>query len=438
MKSAVEKNLIQLIDTFEQAGVKLTESQKADIARYVRGLEQTDSAKDAKYRSIFETIQHNLKVQSDLASKVQEAKFAATERRYQKMIESLKTAFNENRRLLIKTERERARKQVNEAVATERQKAAEAVDKYLDTYLESVIPEQKLVDYKRLHELEAIVESMKDAIAFTNEDVEKRVSSIKRGYEDKLQKAQEVSAAKTKALNEAQEKINEEKARQYVIRRTKDLPALEAKMLRERFEGYKSIQQVRENFSKVLNEVEDALAGGGNAEVNTKLNNLDSKVNNVDSKINDLDSKIDQLVDTSMGGGEDENAEADVASGDAGVDMGDDLGSETSDGSVDTGMDGAPDAGASAAGGGAAPDFNAMSDDEINAHEFGTDDGAATPEGEQGGEEVAQEEPAPAQPAPQQAAPAQPSPQQQPVTEDFTIDSSLMNRFIAECIHITP
>ena len=444
MKSGIEKNLMKLMETFEKAGINLTESQKAEIRRNVLALEPTDSAREARYRGIFETLQHNLEVRNELNSKIREAQFAAKERQYQTAIENMKKTFEENKELLVKAEREKAKKQLNEAVEVERQKVAEAVDKYLDEYLEKVIPEQKLVDYKRLNELETLVESMKDTLAFSNKDVEERVSSIKRGYEDKLQKVQEISAAKTKALNEAQEKINEEKAKQYVIRRTRDLPALEAKLIREKFAGYKSIQQVRENFSKVLNEVEDQLAGNDSTEkidgLNTKMNNLDSKVNSLDSKVNDvdstvndLDSKIDQLVDTSMGNGG--NAGGDVASGDAGAEEGD-LGSETSDDSANAGMEGAPVDGAPATG--SAPDFGAMTDDEINAHEFGTDEeDAEVPEdGETAVEEPAQQ----AQPAAQPAQPEQPqqAPQQQPVAEDFVIDGDLMNRLISECIHITP
>lgn len=465
MKTSIDKNLDSLVETFEKAGVKLTESQKAEIRKSVRELSPTEAARDAKYRAIFETIQHNMDVHNKLTAKLQETEFAKKERRYQELIESMKQSFEENKRLIIKNERSNADRRLKEALEVEKQKTAKAVEKYLDEYLEKTVPTKQMVDYKRLHELEAIVESMKDAIAFTNKDVQKRVSSIRRDYEDKLHQAKQEVEETTKALTEATDKINADKAKSYIARRVKDLPALEARMLQEKLAGCRSIAEVRKNFSSMLNLVEDEIAGGAvegtNADerVTTKLNNIDSKLNNVDTKLNTVDSNIDNLdskiddivnkslVDTSAGDNA-EGGEAGAASGDAGANAENGPESEISDGNEDLGFDGgmggAAPGGAPAGGGDAgSPDFNAMSDDEINAHEFGSEDeGVPAEGGEENGEQVAAEpagngeegggEAAPAAPAPAQQAPAN-QPAEEPVSE-AVISSATMNRWISECM----
>ena len=447
MKTSIDKNLDNLVDTFEKAGVKLTESQKTEIRKTVRELSPTEAARDAKFRAIFETIQHNMDIHNKLVAKMQQTEFAKKERRYQELIESMKRSFEENKRLTIKAERANAKKRLDEALAVEKKKTAKAVEKYLDEYLEKTIPKKQLVDYKRLQELETIVESMKDTLVLTNNDVTRRVSSIRRGYEDKLNQAKHEVEETTKALNEATEKINIDKARSYIARRVKDLPALEARMLQERLAGCKSISEVRENFSRVLNEVEDELATNGSTDsMDDRLNNMDTRMNNMDAKVNNLDSKIEQIVDTSMGDNA-EGGEADAASGDASGEEGD-LGSETSDGDEglgDLGGEGGVGGvggvgggeGAPPASGEGAPDFAAMSDDEINAHEFGSEEEAPAEGGEEGGEQVAAEPPAApaaggeggqaAAPAPQQA------PAEQPVSE-AVVSSAVMNRWITECL----
>lgn len=438
MKTSIDKNLDSLVETFEKAGVKLTESQKAEIRKSVRELSPTEAARDAKFRAIFETIQHNMDVHGKLVAKKQEAEFAKKERRYQELIESMKTAFEENKRLTIEAERAAARKRLDEALAVEKTKSAEAVEKYLDEYLAKTIPEKQLVDYKRMQELETIVESLKDALALTNEDVEKRLSAIKQGYETKLAQAKHEAEETSKALTEATEKLNADKAKSYVARRVKDLPALEARMLQEKLAGCKSIKEARENFSRMLNEVEDELASGaaGGADTTTATTattTAGAEKEDPQKETDDLDSKIDQLVDTSMGGGAEEGADAAGAdeeegadaSGDAGAEG--DLGSETSDGEEGPGGE----AEAPAAG---APDFDGMSDDEINAHEFGSDEEVVDDDGEeaeQAAAPAAAASPAEA-PAEKPAAPAAAAPAEEPVAE-AVVSSAFMNRWIAEC-----
>ena len=258
---SIRKSYSKLLDAFDAAGVKLTESQKGDIDAFVLAIEsnmsrqrrmairQTRKAVESKmekeYREVFESIMANTRRNAELASAIQD-----------KIT------------------------QVNE-----QKKMAAHVDGFLDLYVESVLPKKTIVDYDRMQKLERIHESLKDALVLSEDDVSEKKDELEQEYKVKKSKC-ETEVAKAKAeLNESMKQarklkaeLDKAQAKLTLESKTKDLPSYEARKVKKQLKEA-TAPEIEKKFKKTLESVRkgmkpDADAG---AEVNEEIDEILAK-----------------------------------------------------------------------------------------------------------------------------------------------------------------
>lgn len=237
----VKKNYTALIKTFADVGVTLTESQKDVLDNFMVSIEKTmNESRDNAIRA---------------TKKIVEEKLGAE---YQKVVESIIKHQKEVNDIAGKIQ-DRVT-QVNES-----QKIANAVDSYLDMYLEEVLPKKTIVDYKRMQRLEQIHESLKDMLCVSEADVEDKVEKCVKNAEDKAKKEKkEVEEARNelakrvldteKKLNESKAKIRELETKNFIFESTKNLPDIEAAAVSKKL-AKMSIKEAKQNFKQILESV---------------------------------------------------------------------------------------------------------------------------------------------------------------------------------------
>jgi len=145
----------------------------------------------------------------------------------------------------------------------------ETLDKYLDRYVEEVLPKKTIVDYARMQKLEAIHESLKGMLLVNEDAVEKKVDEVKSEYEKKM-------ATESKELEEkieSQKKtIEESKSETAVLKKkyaallkkslinekTKNLPITESKKMQERLSKM-TVEEIQKNYKTVLEAVQEEI-----------------------------------------------------------------------------------------------------------------------------------------------------------------------------------
>ena len=209
---SIRTSYSKFLNVLNDAGVKLNESQKADLDSFILAIEskmakQKETAikatkkivtehLEAEYKKVFESIMKHQAENAELASKVQEK------------ITMLK----------------------------ESKKIARKVNDYLDMYVESVLPKKTIVDYDRMQKLEKIHESLKDMLVADEDAVQAKKAELTESF-NKDKKALETQLAKLQVkLNESMEKnlklnrkIDSFKAMELLESKTKDLPDFEAR-----------------------------------------------------------------------------------------------------------------------------------------------------------------------------------------------------------------
>jgi hypothetical protein len=168
---SIRDSYSQLIQAFNESGVKLNESQKASLDTFILALESKMSRQkeatvkatkkivtehlEKQYKTVFESIMKHQAENAELAGKIQ----------------SKIQSINESKRI------------------------SHAVDNYLDLYVESILPEKKIVDYDRMQKLETLHESLKDLLVVDEDAVkakkiqlEESFNKSKKDYETKIAK----------------------------------------------------------------------------------------------------------------------------------------------------------------------------------------------------------------------------------------------------------
>ena len=258
----IRENYSRLLTAFKDAGIKLTESQKKDIDGFVLALES--SMENTKQATINAT------------RKVVEEKLA---KEYRTVVESVLAHVQEHSVLAGKIQNKITK--INES-----EKIAHAVDGYLDSVLESALPKKKIVDYDRLNKLESVFESLKDTLLVNDATVEAKRKELTESFESDRKELDKKIASLEKKLNEsiARERkltasVEANKAKDLLMKKTKDLPLFEAQQIRRRLAGA-TCAEIEKNFKKLLESVREEMKEECREETRT----LEEEINDIISK----------------------------------------------------------------------------------------------------------------------------------------------------------
>lgn len=258
----IRENYARLLTAFKDAGIKLTESQKKDIDGFMLALES--SMENTKQATINAT------------RKVVEEKLA---KEYRTVVESVLAHVQEHSVLAGKIQNKITK--INES-----EKIAHAVDGYLDSVLESALPKEKIVDYDRLNKLESVFESLKDTLLVNDATVEAKRKELTESFESDRKELDKKIASLEKKLNEsiARERkltasVEANKAKDLLMKKTKDLPLFEAQQIRRRLAGA-TCAEIEKNFKKLLESVREEMKEECREETKT----LEEEINDIISK----------------------------------------------------------------------------------------------------------------------------------------------------------
>lgn len=270
----IQENYARLLVAFKDAGVKLTESQKKDIDGFILALEsQMEATKKA-------TINATRKVVEKRLSK-----------EYRTVVESIIAHQQKHAELAGKIQNKITK--INES-----KKLSHAVDNYLDVVLERAMPKKDIVDYDRLNKLESVFESLKDTLLVNDASVEAKRKELtesfaadRKALDSKiasLEKRLNESIAKERKLSAVAEKA---KAKDLLIKKTKDLPLFEAQQIRRRFAN-STCEEIEKNFKKLLESVREEMKDACNEEEKTleeEINGIIAKESSSSNEKSDID-----------------------------------------------------------------------------------------------------------------------------------------------------
>ena len=206
----------------------------------------------------------------------------------------------------------------------------EALDQYLDKYVEEVLPKKTIVDYARMQKLESIHESLKGMLLVNEDAVEKKVEAVKSKLEEKMvsesKKLKDKIAAQEKVIAESQalsDSLATKCARMLresmIDKKTKNLPIAESEKMRERLSKM-TVEEIEneKTFKTVLESVR--------AEVQDEQDKAQEEKNLEEAIVDLLEGKDSEKT------GEDANkgTESDTAAADSTKDADD---SQAADGS---------------------------------------------------------------------------------------------------------
>lgn len=239
---SIRQSYSKFLTVLTDAGVKLNESQKADLDSFIMAIE----SKMAKQKQT--AIKATKKIVTE-----------HLESQYKKVFESILKHQAENAELASKIQNKVT--QIKES-----RKIAEKVDGYLDMYVESVLPKKTIVDYDRMQKLEKIHESLKDMLVVNEDAVEAKQKALKESFaKDKGKLETEIAKLQVK-LNESMEKtmklnkkIDQFKALELLESKTKDLPSYEARQIKKRL-AKASTTEIEAKFERILESVKDEMA----------------------------------------------------------------------------------------------------------------------------------------------------------------------------------
>lgn len=252
----------ELLNTFKTAGVKLTEGQKADIDGFIKTIEH----------KINETKLNTIRATKKIVEKNSEEEF-------KKVFDQIFENLSKHSQLCEKLKTRAT--QINES-----KKMAKTLDSYLDLHIKEAMPQEKIVNEAKLKKLQTLVESMKDMLLISDDDVSSKKKEIAKKYAEKESVlSKEISSLKKK-LNESMTrelKMKQEaeavKAAKLLNEKTDDLPVYEARRIRKKLAGA-SCSEIESKFRKIYEEVEKELAG----ESQKQEKSLEEEINGIIAK----------------------------------------------------------------------------------------------------------------------------------------------------------
>ena len=292
---SIRESYTSLINAFAKAGVKLNESQKADLDTFIVALESKMSKQKAA------TVKATKKIVTE-----------HLEKQYKEVFESIMKHQAENAELAAKVQNKI--QSINES-----KKIARTVSNYLDLYVESVLPKKTIVDYDRMQKLEQIHESLKNLLVVDEDAVQAKKAQLTESF-TKTKKAFETQVAKLQAkLNESMNKtqalnrkIDSFKAAELLESKTKDLPTFEARKIKKRFANATTVE-IEKHFDKVLESVQKEIKEDEKEEETT-----------LESEIKDIIEADEEVKENDMLKGRKHNLHIDEADDEEKVDEADD------------------------------------------------------------------------------------------------------------------
>lgn len=236
---SIRESYSKFLAVLTNSGVKLTEAQKADLDSFILAIEsKMTKQKEAAIKATKKIVTEHLEAE------------------YKKVFDSILKHQAENAEIASKIQ--------NKVTSLkESKKIARKVNNYLDLYVESVLPKQKVLDYDRMQKLENLHESLKDLLTVNEESVELKKKSLEESFDKdrkiletkiaKLQVQLNESMAKTQKLNR---KIDEFKAMELLESKTKDLPSYEARQVKKRLANATTVE-IEKKFDRILESIKD-------------------------------------------------------------------------------------------------------------------------------------------------------------------------------------
>lgn len=236
---SIRESYSKLLTTFNDAGVKLNESQKNDVDNFVLALESTMS-----------------KQRESAIRKTKKAVTAKLEKDFQRIFESVMQKVAENNEYAAKIQKLSTR-------LDECKKIAGKVDSFLNLYVESVLPKKTIVDYDKMQKYEKIQESLKDLLVANEDAVEAKKAALDESFKSEKSKCETEVAKMQVKLEESmkqnlklQKKLASLKAVELLESKTKDLPSFEAHAVKKRL-AEATANEVEEKFDKTLESVRE-------------------------------------------------------------------------------------------------------------------------------------------------------------------------------------
>lgn len=266
---SIRESYSKLLTVFNDAGIKLTESQKADLDTFILALESTMSEQ-----------------RQDAIRKTKRAVESKLDREYSKQFKNLMESMTQNQMLAAK---------VQNAVTklTESKKIAKKVDDYLDLYVESVLPKKTIVDYEKMQKLERIQESLQDLLLVNDDSIAKKKEKLDESFKQQRSKCETEVAKMQVKLNESmaktrelKRKLDQFKALDLLESKTKDLPSFEANQVKKRL-AEATAPEIERNFNKVLEAVKNEASIAAEDAETTLEQEIDKIVDSEDSMMED-------------------------------------------------------------------------------------------------------------------------------------------------------
>lgn len=260
---SIRESYSKLLNVFNEAGIKLTESQKSDVDAFVLAVESNMS-----------------KQRQQAIQQTKHAVEAKMEKEFSEVFENVINVMQENSYLASKIQEKIAR-------LDEHKKLSNKVNDYLELYVESVLPTKTIIDYDRMHKLERIQETLRDTLIISDDAVESKITQLEESYKVKKAKC-ETEVAKIQAkLNESvaqskklKKRIDQFKAAELLESKVKDLPTFEARRVRKAL-SESTTSEIENKFDETLKTVlkeADKVKKTEDAEL-TKT--LETEINNI-------------------------------------------------------------------------------------------------------------------------------------------------------------
>ena len=297
---SIRESYAKFIKVLETAGVKLNESQKADLDSFILTVEsKMQKQKEMTVKATKKIVTEHLEAQYKKAFKSileHQAEHAEIATKIQKKV----TAIKESKKL------------------------ARKLNNYLEMYVESVLPKKTIVDYDRMQKLEKLTENLKELLVVDDDSVQQKKKELQESFDAK-RKELETQLAKTQVkLNESMDKvlklnkkIDSIKAIELLESKTKDLPSYESEQIKKRFANA-TTTEIEKNFKKVLESVKNEM----NEDEKKEETSIEEEVKNIiegeeDVKENDVlkgkhhNNHVDEGEEEDVDEGEDENIDED-------------------------------------------------------------------------------------------------------------------------------
>ena len=180
----------------------------------------------------------------------------------------------------------------------------EKLDDYLNAYIQESMPESLVVDYKKLQRMTKMVETLKDTMLISDDDVHAKAEQVIENIKSSETDLKESVQQKDEQLQEEMEKritlqreLNTIKSSTLLDSKLEDIPVLESTKLRKHFNNA-TVDDINETFESVYETIKDDLKSTKNdVDVSEKIKSIIADVEKpLDDEKNEEDDETDEPV----------------------------------------------------------------------------------------------------------------------------------------------